>query len=290
MSEQCLCSPPSGSGRKPRPTASPSTRWSAATRTRRQPHRDRLPPLRAPGARQRRDDRGGGPVGGGREPGTPAPAHRPAPEPEGARRPRGPDAEGQPEAAHRLAAHALGRAGQPRVLGARVREAVPRLRGAPAHRRGDGRDPRAVRVRREDGPRLRGRRGGLQALPRLPGHPAPAAVQRPQVEVRRLVGQPHPVRLRVLRAGREGDEGPELPRRLQDLHVGGPAGRAGLGGAGHADHGPHRAAGPREGPGGARGQVHHRERGQPLAHPVARAGRTRTCPRPRTCTSSSRSS
>ena len=40
----------------------------------------------------------------------------------------------------------------------------------------------------------------------------------------------------------------------------------------HADHGPHRAAGPREGPGGARGYVHHRERGQPVADAVARAG------------------
>ena len=105
----------------------------------------------------------------------------------------------------------------------------PGVRGTPPDRRGDGRDPRPVRGRREDGARLRRRRGGLQALPRLPRHAGAAAVQRPEVEVRRIVGQPHPVRLRVLRAGGEGDQRPELPRRLEDLDVGRPAGRHGLG-------------------------------------------------------------
>ena len=127
---------------------------------------------------------------------------------------------GQPEAAHHLAAHPHGRAFQPRVLRARLREAVSRLRGPAADRGGGGRDPRQVRPGREDGARLRGGRRRLQALPRVPRLPAPAAVQRQEVEVRRLLGQPHAVRVRVLRAHREGGEGPGLPPGLQDLRVG----------------------------------------------------------------------
>ena len=146
--------------------------------------------------------------------------------------------------------------------------------GGDADRRGVRRqDHRAVRPGGQDRPRLRGGRHRLQELPRLPGFPAPAPLQRPQVEVRRPVGEPDAVHVHRVRAHRQGDPRSELPRGLQGIHLGGVPGRAGLRRPEIAGDGPDGIDRPREGDGGARREVHPRLRRQSLDHAGAVAAR-----------------
>ena len=123
------------------------------------------------------------------------PAVHHAAQPETARKVRLRNAQGQRQAAVHLPADAFGRAEPHRVFQARLRQAAARLRRRPAQRRGRGQDHRPVCAQREDRARRRRGRRRPEALPRLPRLADPAPLQRPQMEIRRPVGKPPPVRL-----------------------------------------------------------------------------------------------
>ena len=125
-----------------------------------------------------------------------------------------------------------------------------------------------VRLGGQDRQRLRRRRRGLQALSRLPGLSAAPSLQRPQVEVWWLLGQPHALRLRVLREGGEGGERP--PNFIVGSKISCWEGLPG----GMGSAGPElpvidltEIAGSRTGSGGAGREVHRPIGGKPFLHP-----------------------